>query len=149
MEYNSFYGGRRGASFIIIKQYPDIPTMTKDFRQGGLFTTVNYDEYVIINCVNKNHPDNGKIFRRGYDYNSGRTITAWQAYDKNTGKILIKNLSNKFGSLVFLKSAIDVNNEPIQIQTGKILIKAQIIKMKDFNVIKKTQKTKYPLPSKY
>ena len=70
-------------------------------------------------------------------------------YDNNTGKILIKNLSNKFGSLVFLKSAIDVNNEPIQIQTGKILIKAQRIKMKDFNVIKKTQKTKYPLPSKY
>jgi hypothetical protein len=89
MEYNSFYGGRRGASFIIIKQYPDIPTMTKDFRQGGLFTTVNYDEYVIINCVNKNHPDNGKIFRRGYDYNSGRTITAWQAYDKDTGEEII------------------------------------------------------------
>ena len=37
----------------------------------------------------------------------------------------------------------------MQIQTGKILMKAQRIKMKDFKEIKKNKKTKYPLPSKY
>jgi hypothetical protein len=89
MSNGSFYGGRKGKSFIIIKSYPDIASMVLDFSKGGGFTEVNYDEYVIINTLNKNHPDNGKIFRRGYDYNSGRTITAWQAYDKNTGKEII------------------------------------------------------------
>ena len=71
---NSFYGGRRGASFVIVKNYQDIPTMVADFARGNDFTEVNYDEYVIINNPNKNHPDNGKLFRRGYDYNSDRKI---------------------------------------------------------------------------
>ena len=73
---NSFYGGRRGASFVIVKNYLDIPSMTADFAQGNSFTEVAFDEYVIINNPNKNHPDNGKIFRRGYDYNSNRKIEA-------------------------------------------------------------------------
>lgn len=48
--------------------------MVADFARGNDFTEVNYDEYVIINNPNKNHPDNGKLFRRGYDYNSDRKI---------------------------------------------------------------------------
>ena len=90
MEYNSFYGGRRGASFIIVKTYPDIPTMCRDFAEGGDFTTVGYDEYVLINTYNKNHPDNGKIFRRGYDYNSERIISCYRAYkNDDTNKEII------------------------------------------------------------
>lgn len=88
MEYNSFYGGRRGASFVIVKQYPDIPSMVNDFKQGGAFTEVNYDEYVIIDTVNKNHPDNGKLFRRGYDYNGSRTISAYRAYKSDGTEII-------------------------------------------------------------
>ena len=88
MEYASFYGGRRGSSFIIVKSYLDIPSMVNDFSQGGAFTGVNYDEYVIINTVNKNHPDNGKVFRRGYDYNSTRTIEAYHAYRANGTEII-------------------------------------------------------------
>ena len=76
---NSFYGGRRGASFIIVKNYLDILTMTTDFANGNDFTQVHFDEYVIINNPNKNHPDNGKIFRRGYDYNSSRLISGYVA----------------------------------------------------------------------
>lgn len=102
MEYNSFYGGRRGASFIIAKsyrlirateealknydgdikkdmeanpeRYPDINSwiennvMITAFSHGGQYKTVNYDEYVIIDTFNKNDIDNGKIYRRGYDY---------------------------------------------------------------------------------
>lgn len=100
MEYNSFYGGRRGASFIIAKsfrlidenkisQYEDHITeeikdktkypngradwieqnvMSVAFRHGGQYKTVNYDEYVIIDTFNKNDIDNGKIYRRGYNY---------------------------------------------------------------------------------
>lgn len=105
MEYNSFYGGRRGASFIIVKSFkcirkPDTenwfwkkvirqdlnlaedaePTiaqidewvldncMVQAFEKGGAYNIVNYDEYVIIDTPNKNDKDNGKIYRRGYNY---------------------------------------------------------------------------------
>lgn len=70
MEYNSFYGGRRGASFVIVKNYPSIAEMVRAFKQGGSYKVVNYDEYVLIDTVNKNDKDNGKIYRRGYDYNN-------------------------------------------------------------------------------
>ena len=106
MEYNSFYGGRRGASFIIVKSFkcirkPDIDNwfwkkviqeawenaskdnigtepsieewvvdncMVQAFEKGGAYKIVNYDEYVIIDTPNKNDKDNGKIYRRGYNY---------------------------------------------------------------------------------
>ena len=70
MEYNSFYGGRRGASFVIAKRYSTITEMVAAFSQGGDYKTVNYDEYVLIDTENKNNPDNGKIYRRGYEYNN-------------------------------------------------------------------------------
>ena len=70
MEYNSFYGGRRGASFVIAKRYSTIAEMVAAFSQGGDYKTVNYDEYVLIDTKNKNNPDNGKIYRRGYEYNN-------------------------------------------------------------------------------
>lgn len=70
MEYNSFYGGRRGASFVIVKRFSTINEMVSAFQQGGAYKTVNYDEYILIDTINKNNKDNGKIFRRGYDYNN-------------------------------------------------------------------------------
>lgn len=70
MEYNSFYGGRRGASFVIIKSYKTVAEMIAAFKQGGAYTVVNYDDYVLIDTENKNNPDNGKLYRRGYNYNN-------------------------------------------------------------------------------
>ncbi len=70
MEYNSFYGGRQGASFVIQEKYLTIAEMIESFKKGNSYKTVNYDEYVIIDTENKNDPDNGKIYRRGYDYNN-------------------------------------------------------------------------------
>lgn len=66
--YNSFYGGRRGASFVIVKKYSSIKEMVNEFQKGGDYKTVNYDEYVLIDTVSKNDADNGKIYRRGYEY---------------------------------------------------------------------------------
>ena len=88
MGYTSFYGGRKGASFVIVKNYPDIPTMTQDFAQGNALIEVGFDEYVLINTYNKNHPDNGKIFKRGYDYNSDRTIEGYRAYNQSNQEII-------------------------------------------------------------
>ena len=43
--------------------------MVQCFNQGGSTTnTVNYGEYVIIDTPDKNNPDNGKVFRRGMNY---------------------------------------------------------------------------------
>lgn len=70
-------------------------------------------------------------------------------FEKNEGKILLKNLNKKFGSSVFFKNAINVDNNPIQIQTGKITFLAQKMKFKDFKKKSKKEKSKYPLPSKY
>lgn len=64
----SFYGGRPGNSFIIITTYRSIADMVTKFKQGPNYTAVHYDEHVMINTVNKNDPDNGKIYRRGYDF---------------------------------------------------------------------------------
>ena len=70
MEYNSFYGGRRGTPFIIAAKFSTIDEMITAFSQGGDYKTVNYDEYVIIDAPNKNDRDNGKIYKRGYEYNN-------------------------------------------------------------------------------
>ena len=68
-------------------------------------------------------------------------------YDK--GKILLKNLSKKFGTSVFIRNGINIGNKRIQIQTGKIMFETQRIKYKDFNSIRKKKKTQFPLPGKY
>ena len=93
---NSFYGGRRGASFVIVKNYLDIPSMTKDFAQGNSFKDVAFDEYVLINNPNKNHPDNGKIFRRGYDFNSNKTISGYVLVDEQNHTIVISSDSESY-----------------------------------------------------
>ena len=79
MAYESFYGGRQGASFVIVKNYPYIYppedpsvedlSMVTEFKKGGASVDqVNYGEYVIIDTYSKNDPDNGKVFCRGMDY---------------------------------------------------------------------------------
>lgn len=43
--------------------------MVQCFSQGGITTNiVNYGEYVIIDAPNKNDLDNGKVYKRGLDY---------------------------------------------------------------------------------
>ena len=58
----SFYGGRRGASFIMSKSYSSIAEMIVDF--GSENCEVNYGEYILID--NAGSADNGKIYRREY-----------------------------------------------------------------------------------
>ena len=105
MNYGSFYGGKRGTSFVIVKNYPDIASMVRDFSQGGNFLDVKYDEYVIINTINKNNGDNGKIFRRGYDYNSERKISGYRVY-KNGQEIIGGNAQDYQGATYTFKEDI-------------------------------------------
>ena len=67
MNYASFYGGQPGISFVITQHFSSIEKMVNSFKQGDQYTEVNYGEHVIIDTENKNHPDNGKIYKRGYE----------------------------------------------------------------------------------
>ena len=75
---NSFYGGKQGSSFIIAQTYTTIAEMVANFGKNNSACPVNFDEYALINTVNKNNPENGQVFRRGYDYNSGRKIISYK-----------------------------------------------------------------------
>ena len=66
----SFYGGQPGSSFIIITTYRSVADMIAKFKLGSEYTAVHFDQHVMINTVNKNDPDNGKIYRRGYNFNN-------------------------------------------------------------------------------
>lgn len=66
--YNSFYGGKRGAPFIITKSYKSVAAMIEDFKLGPGFGEVEYDEYVMIDTEDLNNWENGDIYRRGYNY---------------------------------------------------------------------------------
>jgi len=65
---NSFYGGKQGFSFVVVKSFSSETEMITSFKRGPSYTDVHFDEYVLINTDNKNHKDNGKLYRRGYDY---------------------------------------------------------------------------------
>ncbi len=64
----SFYGGRPGAPFVITKAFETVNDMVEAFSEGANYTDVHYDEYVIINTVDKNDSTNGAIYRRGYNF---------------------------------------------------------------------------------
>ena len=67
MAYESFYGGRPGAPFIIVKRYSTEAAMIEEFSRGAASTSeVNYGEYVVINAPGYDY--NGKVYRRGMDY---------------------------------------------------------------------------------
>lgn len=65
---DSFYGGRPGVSFIIKRSFPSIADMIAAFKLGEGYRDVWYGEHAIIDSINKNDKDNGKIYRRGLNY---------------------------------------------------------------------------------
>lgn len=73
MSLDSFYGGRQASPFIIKAAYESVQAMRDQFSLGANYKDVWYGEYCIIDTPNKNHPDNGKIFRRGMDYQNKQT----------------------------------------------------------------------------
>lgn len=65
---DSFYGGKMGISFVIKMTFPSVQAMKEAFSNGADYTDVWYGEYCLIDTPNKNHKDNGKIFKRGLNY---------------------------------------------------------------------------------
>ena len=85
MAFESFYGGRPGASLVIVKSYLSYQDMVDEFKLGGLSTSeVNYGQYVAIN-----NPDSwyhGDVYRRGINYQ-----------DEMGGAIFIGNMAGPKG----------------------------------------------------
>ena len=65
----SFYGGKAGQSFDIEKSYLTKAEMITDFQQGSI-CTVSFGGYVIIDTSNKSDSDNGKLYKRGFNYSA-------------------------------------------------------------------------------
>lgn len=84
---SSYYGGKPGGAFIIVKSFTSIKDMATAFAKGPSYTDVNFDEYVLINTVNKNNPENGQIFRRGLDYKTKNTIKNYKETITTNGKV--------------------------------------------------------------
>lgn len=62
---DSFYGGRQGKPFIIVKTFNTVSEMTDLFNTGAAYTEVNYGEYVLINTKDSRNLENGRLYRRG------------------------------------------------------------------------------------
>jgi hypothetical protein len=75
---NSFYGGRDGQPMVIKKKYSTVTEMLEVFKDPSNLE-VNFGEYAIIETVNRNNPENGRIFRRGSDYNNktNNMVDSW------------------------------------------------------------------------
>lgn len=63
-------------------------------------------------------------------------------YDALTGKLLLKDLKSKFGTLVLLKRPIEIKEAKIHLQIGRTYIEAFLMGMKEFEKIKKEKKNK-------
>ena len=74
---SNFYGGREGRSFVITKSFNSVKEMVENFKLGPSYTEVRYEEHVMINTPNKANPENGQVFRRGYDFDSSRKIKTY------------------------------------------------------------------------
>lgn len=69
---NSFYGGKQGRTYHIVKRYDSVELMVTAFKNGGACTEVNYGQYVLIDTVlnrnNRSERENGLLYRRGFNY---------------------------------------------------------------------------------
>lgn len=65
---DSFYGGKPGVGFVLKARFDSVQAMVTSFKQGSSYNGVWYGEFCVIDTPNKNHRDNGKIYRRGLEY---------------------------------------------------------------------------------
>lgn len=65
---DSFYGGKPGSPFIIKASFKTVAEMKTEFCKGPAYKDVWFGEYCIIDAVSNNSYDNGKIYRRTFNY---------------------------------------------------------------------------------
>lgn len=87
MKIDSLYASHVGKSFEIKAAFLSVKDMINAFAMAENYKEVWYGEYAIISCKNKNHPDNGKVFMRGLDYQNsmGGAIYKFQIIGPSSG----------------------------------------------------------------
>ena len=92
---DSFYGGKQGIDFVLRGAFSSVESMVEAFKQGPSYTDVFYHEYCIIDTPNKNDKDNGKIYRRGLEYQNamGGAIYVGQIVGPSSGTPYFQLLS--------------------------------------------------------
>ena len=128
--YESFYGGKQGRSYQIVQHFDSIYDMVQNFEKGNAYADVAFDEYVIIDTIlNKNeksNPENGIIYRRGYNYNEGWSNVpgsisnnANSISQEMTTSILLPEIStNELYSIVWTTNGMTVTNSAGNIVTN-------------------------------
>lgn len=98
---NSFYGGRDGQPFVIKATFKTVQAMADEFKRGPEYTAVNFGEYALIETEHKNNPENGRIFRRGYDYSKkDRYISSWEL--NASTNIFNENAKTEAGGAIYV-----------------------------------------------
>ena len=69
-------------------------------------------------------------------------VHALLKYDNVTGRLLIRNLKSKFGTLVLLKKPLIIKDKKIDLQVGRTFIEAVLISKNEFERLKKEKKNK-------
>ncbi len=93
---------------------------------------------------------NGDIIKIGRGHESDVRINdisvsrvhALLKYDTVTGRLLIRNLKSKFGTLVLLKKPLIIKDKKIDLQVGRTFIEAGLISKNEFERLKKEKKNK-------
>lgn len=87
MKIDSLYASHVGKSFEIKAAFLSVKDMINAFSMAENYKSVWYGEHAIISCKNKNHPDNGKVFMRGLDYQNsmGGAIYKFQIIGPSSG----------------------------------------------------------------
>ena len=92
---DSFYGGKQGVDFVLRGSFTSVEEMITAFKGGSNYTNIWYGEYCIIDTPNKNDEDNGKVYRRGLDYqnNMGGAVYVGQIVGPSSGTPYFQMLS--------------------------------------------------------
>lgn len=135
---DSLYGGKPGLSFILKERFSSINEMTAAFERGDGHTTTWYGEYCIIDTPNKNHQDNGKIYRRGVSYtaaNGARVDTSecvGQIVGPSSGtpSFCLNSLVDENGNYN-LPNEAGVKEEPVEVKIGNSTVTGYIRESSD------------------
>lgn len=104
---DSLYASRPGASFTIKASFSSYDAMVEKFKQGPNYTDCWYNEYCLLSTSNKNHPDNGKIFKRGLNYTDSKTGGAIYV-----GQIVGPSSGTPFMEMSNIESVVDKSKNP-------------------------------------
>ena len=63
-------------------------------------------------------------------------------YDYESGKLLIKDLKSKFGTLILIKKPLEIKEKKICLQIGRTYIEACLIDFKEYERLKNEKKGK-------